>query len=397
MTKAHMWRRSMGGAVLSAAAVLFLAAGAAAQAERAQPAPAAAKAPAEPKPLLVGDRAPELHVEKWVKGDPITGFEKGNVYVVETWATWCGPCKVSIPHLTELQKKHPDVKIIGVSMWESDFSRVEPFVKDMGDKMDYRVAVDEVPDLPESVKAGTREAQKWAYEQGKMSQNWMVAANRNGIPSAFIVDRDGRVAWMGHPMQMDEPLAKVAAGTWDIEAEAEKSRKAAAAEADQAQLEEKINEAAQKGDWGTVATLLDGLIAANPEAAPALAAQKFHTLLVRAKDYDRAYAWGREMLTKYKDEPDALNAISWLTLDEGGVAKRDYDFAIKAAERANEVTGGNRPDVLDTLAKAYFDSGEQAKGLDLQEKAAELAKGTPFEGEINERLEEYRKAMQGGG
>ena len=70
----------------------------------------------------------------------------GKNYVVEFWATWCGPCKASIPHLTELQKKNPSVTFIGVSVWEPDQDKVKPFVEEMGDKMAYRVAIDLVPE-----------------------------------------------------------------------------------------------------------------------------------------------------------------------------------------------------------------------------------------------------------
>src|SRR6476661_7319275 len=68
--------------------------------------------------LVVGDPAPKITVSKWVKGTPVANFEKGKLYVVEFWATWCGPCKVSIPHLTELAKQYKNVKFIGVSIWE---------------------------------------------------------------------------------------------------------------------------------------------------------------------------------------------------------------------------------------------------------------------------------------
>src|SRR5436190_8031123 len=141
--------------------------------------------------LNVGDPAPKLQVKEFVKGDPIKKLEKGKVYVVEFWATWCGPCRATIPHLTELQKKHKDVTVIGVSAFEQDFGKVKPFVEEMGAKMDYRVATDAVPEGKQA-------------SDGAMAKNWMDAAAQQGIPTAFIVNADGRVAWIGHPTQMDQ-------------------------------------------------------------------------------------------------------------------------------------------------------------------------------------------------
>ena len=46
--------------------------------------------------------------------------------------------------------------------------------------------------------------------------NLGCAAGQNGIPTAFIINGDGQVAWIGHPMGMDEPLAEIVDGTWDI-------------------------------------------------------------------------------------------------------------------------------------------------------------------------------------
>src|SRR5438105_7662375 len=88
--------------------------------------------------LKVGDKAPGLSVEKWVKGDEVKGFEANKVYVVEFWATWCGPCKESIPHLTKLQKDFKDksVTVIGVAASENGSDKLgglKKFVKDKGD------------------------------------------------------------------------------------------------------------------------------------------------------------------------------------------------------------------------------------------------------------------------
>jgi len=75
----------------------------------------AAKTPAKKKTAAddsakLGDKAASLDGLTYVKGEPVT-FKEGKVYVVEFWATWCGPCKTSIPHLTEIQKKYKDKNV----------------------------------------------------------------------------------------------------------------------------------------------------------------------------------------------------------------------------------------------------------------------------------------------
>jgi thiol-disulfide isomerase/thioredoxin len=141
--------------------------------------------------LKVGDPAPALKLGSQIKGETITKFDAGQVYVVEFWATWCGPCKATIPHLTELAGKvGSKAKFLGVSVWENDQSAVGPFVTSMGDKMNYSVATDDVP----KGKKGN---------EGAMAKGWMEASGAGGIPTAFIVDGAGKIAFIGHPSSAD--------------------------------------------------------------------------------------------------------------------------------------------------------------------------------------------------
>ena len=120
----------------------------------------------------------------YVKGTPLDlAAGKGTkVFAVEFWATWCPPCRTSIPHLTELAHKYKDtVEFVGITS-ETEKDKVEEFVKKMGEKMDYAVAMD---------------------TKGLVNAAYMQAYGVSGIPHVFVVDLEGNVAWHGHPAEPD--------------------------------------------------------------------------------------------------------------------------------------------------------------------------------------------------
>ncbi len=196
--------------------------------------------------LRVGDPAPALACGQFIQGEPVAKFDAEHTYIVEFWATWCGPCKATIPHLNALQQKFKDrgLIVIGQNSSEPEDGAVEPFVKQMGDQMTYRVALDD----------------KRKVHEGSMQREWMVAAQQQGIPCAFVVGKDQKLAWVGHPAQLDEKLLEqILAGTYDAAAEA----KAKAAEGEQrksvstSQLA--LNAALRDQDWTTAEQALSTL------------------------------------------------------------------------------------------------------------------------------------------
>ena len=202
--------------------------------------------------LLIGDPAPPIEVESFLKGEPITALVPGTVYVVEFWATWCGPCKASIPHLSDLQKRHPEVPIIAVAVGWSDIGEVQAFVRERDAAIGYRIAIDGAPG------EGAR--------RSRMRGAWCDAAYERGVPTAFIVDGGGRVTWIGHPMDIDEPLAAVVEERWDLPAVAEAHRRRL--EQDKVRearaLERAVNACFEAGDRHGAVRAYDAAFAAEP-------------------------------------------------------------------------------------------------------------------------------------
>ncbi|MBR6460698.1 MAG: TlpA family protein disulfide reductase [Verrucomicrobia bacterium] len=84
--------------------------------------------PAVPAAKL-GEKAKALTISEWVKGSAVDVTDGKNVYVVEFWATWCGPCRNTIPHLTELPKKYKDQGVVFLGVSSENAEDVKPFVQ----------------------------------------------------------------------------------------------------------------------------------------------------------------------------------------------------------------------------------------------------------------------------
>ena len=224
--------------------------------------------------LTIGDPAPSLSHVTWLKGDKVEKFEKGKIYVVEFWATWCGPCKENIPNLTLLAKKYAgQVSISGIDIWETTdkrdttfAKRVDAFVKAEGEKMDYNVGVDDL-------SSGT-------------ANSWMKASREGGIPMSFVIGKDGRIAWMGHAQGLDEVLGQVVADKFDVVGA--KDRRTTELEAIRP-----VQEAMAAKQFAKALSLIDKIVAKRPSM------ERFYT-------YDRYNALTHINLAKAKSMSASL-------------------------------------------------------------------------------------------
>jgi thiol-disulfide isomerase/thioredoxin len=318
--------------------------------------------------LTPGDQAPPLAIDQWLKGDAVSKFESGKVYVVEFWATWCGPCIASMPHLTKLQKQYKDqgLTIIGVTSEDprNTLSAAQKMVADKADVMGFTVA----------------------WDKGRAtSEAFMKAAGQRGIPCSFVVDKAGTLAFIGHPRMLDLVLPDVLAGSWDAKTGPAKVQ-------DLVKRQSALLAMARKNPADAVAEFEK-----FAKEAPALAADMQDELWswqVAAGDAAGASATGKAIVVQATKDKNAemLNQLAWAIVDPDSTLKiKDVDLALEAALAANTIGGGKDAAVLDTLARAHFVKGDIAKAVATQEQAVAQASGE-MKKELEGTLEKYRAA-----
>ena len=164
--------------------------------------------------LSIGGTAPALEISDWLqtgegKYPKVSQFEHGKVYVVEFWATWCGPCIKSMPHLAKLQVEYADRNVQIISVSDESVDEVKEFLnRQAGNRNGEPITFDEL----------TRVYCLTTDPDQSTSKAYPGAAKLNGIPCAFIVGKDGKIEWIGHPMQMDEALEQVVEDRWNRDA-----------------------------------------------------------------------------------------------------------------------------------------------------------------------------------
>ncbi len=291
--------------------------------------------------LELGDAAPPLQIKEWLKGQPVNlrdGLDK-QIYVVKFWATWCGPCRQSIPHLSAIQKKYADrgVVVIAVTSGE-ELETVQKFMKERGDSMEYTVA----------------------FDDGKATHAaYMTAFGRQGIPQVFVIDKQGRIVWEGHPLLgLDEVVEQVLSGQYDVKSLQAVTKRLMERMARQEEL---------LGEYLALVSVSD--------------------------DARRAAELGEKVLKELDGEANMLNMLSWTILTAEGLKTRDLQLALRAARSANEATGGEDFSILDTYARALWDNGRKAEAIELQKKAVARAPNDAIKAELQRILENYEKQM----
>ena len=331
---------------------------------------AASSAVAQNVTLKAGDDAPELTDLEWLQGDPITEFKEGEVYVLDFWATWCGPCVAGVPHMDELHEKYKsdNVNIVGIAVASSQNN--EEFIKERGEGMSYPVAHDPT---------------------GKTSDAFTRAAGIGGIPAFIVIDREGKVAWTGsgYPNPtLDTVIVLLAKDKFSIEEFAELEER-------KAELYQEITAAMSEQNWAKVESAMTEIVELESGLVPQFAPYIYVAKVKQDKD-DEARKYVADLMTSVlKSDVVALDGLAWTIVGTQSPLEGDEvdaDLAISVAERAIEIDPENAS-ATDTLARAYFVNDEIDKAIETQRRAVELADDR-FKSQFQSRLDEYESAAE---
>lgn len=310
--------------------------------------------------LKVGSAAPPLTVAEWVQGD-VGGLQSGKVHLVEFWATWCGPCKKAIPHLDSLHDKFAGKGLVVIGVSNEKPEVVKPFVQGRGSGMSYPVAID---------------------QNDQTSQAWMKAAGKDGIPCAFLVARDGTIAWIGHPAdpEMDRAIPKLLAGKYNPALEKKAAPVLAAAE-----------RSARQKNYREAYGHFDKVIEMDPQLFSGVVLRRYELMLTGEKNVEGARAYLAERIaTNYAGDPTTLAEFADALVNDPDLVPRDLVLA-QAAAAAMLAAAPERPEALAAVAMVQFANGEIDEAIENQQQAWMLA--PPSEkADYRRVLDNYRSA-----
>ena len=305
--------------VLLAGLITFLAAhpGCAQPSSRVENSGAAQK-PSGAETGKLGDPAPPLTVMEWIKGRPVKIQPGTNIYVL-VFCTLSRANEFALTNLDALQQDYQKKGVVVVAISADPPQTLKEFVQARGGDINFTVAADDIP--------------------SRTANTYQHAFKQMLLPRAYVVGKDAKVLWFGHPLRDDLGLVvdKIIAGRYDLEREQKKI----------------------------------------------LASEQMEQYLAMARDGDpRVGQAGRILLTLWTNDAPALCNFAFQIATAPYIEKRDVAVATSALDRAAQLATTNAADIAVDRAILLFQTGEQEAGLSLARKAMAVAQSDDDKGEV---------------
>ncbi len=207
--------------------------------------------------------------------------------------------------LAETQKEYAEKGVQLISISDEDLETVETFLKR---EIAGGEEGEEKKDAPKTYRELTSAYCLTTDPDGSSQKDYMEAAKQNGIPTAFIVGKKGEIEWIGHPMEMDEPLKSVVEDKWDRAAFIAEFKAAQEAQVQMQKLFTLLN----GGKMDDALKMLDEMIEKNKgQAKTQFQMLKLQVMLQQEEKKEEVAAFAKTVLDSAAEDPMMINQLCW--------------------------------------------------------------------------------------
>jgi thiol-disulfide isomerase/thioredoxin len=322
--------------------------------------------------LMIGDSAPGMTGASWMRGGPVGEWRNGHVYLLDFWATWCAPCLEMMPATQALEDRHTEdqLHVVGVAIWsqKGPMTPAQALAKHPG--LTYAVAED---------------------SDDRLADRFMGGTGARGLPTFMLIDRSGRLAWVGEPGdEFDEALEEIINGTFNLAA----ARKTDEIRRKGQALFSQIDEFRRDGQPRQAAGLVDSVIALDEQRNGWAYAMKYEILVTDCDAPEEALEVAAEFLAGKPGRNPFFNYAFALRITRedgsGGPQQRELDLGLRLARRAVNLTDEPNPEYLAMLARIHSLRGELDDAIRWQRLAIEAAPQAQIDS-LSETLHEYER------
>jgi thiol-disulfide isomerase/thioredoxin len=349
----------------------------------------------------IGDAPPALEPMAWIKDKPAQVLAPGKVHVVNFFATWCGASRQSMTLMARVAGEHgSELTITGVNVRESErgtatVEAVSKFVAERPESFAYSVAMD-------------------APEGTPLFKRWMRGADMYAIPTAFIIGRDGRVAWIGIAIDdgasypFEQALADALGDGVDLARSrtlhTEMSKQIAEYLRDREILAE-MDAANARGDHVATLAAAEAVIAAHPDYRLRTSYTRLGAML--HLDEAAALEFAQQELDalkggEFEDHAETIaGSLGSVIARYPKASPRAQDIAMAYLQRGLKAEPEGYAGVISWLNIAALEHarGHQPQAVAAQEQALRLSEGRPevtpdMRASIAKKLETYRAGAE---
>ncbi len=278
--------------------------------------------------MMVGQPAPSIEVSEWLGGKHQALFQPGTQYVVEFMASWCAPCRKSLPHMSDLADRYRERGVVFIAVAAAE----------EGD----------AAGLKSLVREGSIRFPIAYVEDQEVYRNWMQAGRTFGLPWVFLVNADGRIAWWGQPFFADfEPaLAAMVAGDQAGLSTFQKALKAPRNASQGWAMQRDFEVARAEQDWIRALKLVDSLGSLDLQRYWWEQIEGLRIADVQLHDSAATVDRARRILaSSLHNNPHALTELAEALGDESRASEQRVLLAMRAIQRASELTRGQNASV----------------------------------------------------